>query len=86
MPHAYPTEQEIRAALIERVTAYCHTADITPRILFKRAINDPNFFKKLEKGGNFTLRTYQRVHHWLDRHPRKGTKKRRTMNGHGGNQ
>ena len=84
MPTTYPTEREIRDALIARVTAYCDTAEITPRLLFKRAINDPNFFDKLTRGGNFTLRTYQRVNRWIDTHPRKGKAKQRATNGHGG--
>jgi hypothetical protein len=83
MPNTYPTEREIRGALIARVIEYCDTAEITPRVLFIRAINDPNFFEKVRRGGNFTVRTYQRVHRWLDEHPRKKRKKRRT-NGHGG--
>ena len=84
MPRTHPTEREIRGALLTRVMAYCRTAEMTPRDLFKRAINDPNFFNKLEGGGNFTLRTYQRVHDWLDAHPRKAKAKRRATNGQGG--
>lgn len=70
----YPTEREIRTALMARVSAYCKAEGIKPRTFFARAINDPGFFGKLKRGENFTLRTYQRVHRYLDQHaPRTGT-------------
>jgi hypothetical protein len=44
-------------------------AGISPRALFKTIINDPNFFNKLKRGDNFTVRTYERVQRYLDRNP-----------------
>jgi hypothetical protein len=63
----YPTEAEIRDALVSRVAEFCRDSGLGPRTVCIRAINDPNFFNKVKSGGNFTLRTYARVHRWLDR-------------------
>jgi len=74
---AYPTEKQIRTALIRRMTAHCEAVGIQPRTLCERAINDPNFFIKLQNGGNFTVKTYQRVQRYLDEHRPRASKGRR---------
>lgn len=79
---AYPTEREIRTALIARVTDFCRVKGIKPRGLCQQAINDPNFFNKVTSGGNFTLRTYQRLNRYMDRHaPKAATKQHRNGGG-----
>jgi hypothetical protein len=66
---AHPTAETIRSALIQRIDAYCTRVGIKPRTLCERAINDPNFFNKIKKEGNFTVRTYDRLHRYMTLHP-----------------
>jgi hypothetical protein len=66
---AHPTAETIRSALIQRIDAYCTRVGIKPRTLCERAINDPNFFNKIKNDGNFTVRTYDRLHRYMTLHP-----------------
>ena len=63
---AYPTESEIRSALIERMQAFCAASGIAPSMVCRAVMNDTNFFTKLVAGGNFTITTYQRLHTHFD--------------------
>jgi hypothetical protein len=72
----YPTAQEIRQALVSRVAAYCARTGMSPRALCERAIHDPGFFRKVKQSGNFTVKTYQRLHRYMDDHPRPNLRRR----------
>ena len=65
---AYPTESEIRSALIERMQAFSAASGIAPSMVCRAVMNDTNFFTKLVAGGNFTITTYQRLHTHFDQH------------------
>ncbi len=64
----YPTGEELRAALLDRVTRFTHVTGIAQSAIAKQSVNDPAFFARLAKGRNFTIVTYQRVMDWLDQH------------------
>lgn len=64
----YPTGEELRAALLDRVTRYSHVTGVAQSAIAKDSLNDPAFFTRLAQGRNFTVSTYQRVMDWLDVH------------------
>jgi hypothetical protein len=69
----YPTDQEIRAALIERMHAFCAATGRAPSMVCRVVMNDTTFYAKLVAGGNFTIETYARFHACFDKYwPRRG--------------
>lgn len=64
----YTTGEQLRAALLDRVTRYSHVTGVAQSAIAKDSINDPAFFTRLALGRNFTVGTYQRVMDWLDDH------------------
>ena len=85
---AYPTESEIRSALIERMQAFCDASGKAPSMVCRAVMNDTTFFSKIVAGGNFTIATYQRFQTHFDKNwPRvpaerkRATSKQRRRNG-----
>ena len=68
----YPTEREIRHALIQRMEAFCAAAGIAPSMVCREVMNDTSFFAKIVSGGNFTVATYQRIQSHLSKHWPRG--------------
>lgn len=68
MSTKYPTGEQLRAALLDRVTRYSHETGVAQSAIAKQSVNDPAFFTRLAKGRNFTVQTYQRVMDWFDEH------------------
>lgn len=69
MTHAkYPTDDDIRAALLGRAAQFTKTTGMAQSAVAKHSVNDPAFFLRLSQGRNFTVSTYQRVMTWLDCH------------------
>jgi len=64
----YPTGEQLRAALLERVARFTHVTGVAQSAIAKQSVNDPAFFTRLAKGRNFTIATYQRAMDWLDQH------------------
>jgi hypothetical protein len=64
----YPTEHEIRAALTERMQAFCAATGTAPSVVCRTVINDTTFYAKLVAGKNFTVETYRRFHEHFDEH------------------
>jgi hypothetical protein len=63
----YPTEREIRAALIERMKAFCAVTGTAPSTVCRDVINDTTFFSKVVGGGNFTVSTYKKFQAHFDK-------------------
>ena len=64
----HPSEQEIRAALISRMDAYCEKANIAASSVCALVMNDTSFMRKVKHGKNFTVASYQRLMDFLDEH------------------
>jgi len=62
----YPRATEIRAALIERADLIGRALGMSRGALSKSALNDYQFLPKVAAGGNFTLRSYERLMKWID--------------------
>jgi hypothetical protein len=79
--HPYPTEPEIRAALVDRLRKFCAITGAAPSVVCRTVMNDTTFFSKIVGGGNFTVATYKRLQAHLDdnwpRPKRKAAKKKR---------
>jgi hypothetical protein len=74
----YPTADDVRAALIERMDAYCKKTGIAASSVCASAFNDTTFFRKVVDGRNFTIGQYQRMIDFIDAHPNGPPKRKRT--------
>lgn len=66
MPKIAITEKAIRDNLLKRATAFCKAHGYSFSRVGLEALGDDTFLLRVRNGGNFTLRTYQRVIDWLD--------------------
>lgn len=55
--------------LVAEATRYCKTRGISLARLSTIVINDGKFFQRLEAGGSFTVRTYERFMTYFEEHP-----------------
>lgn len=62
----YPSESQIRSALLGRVEKFTELTGIKPSAIGKQAVNDPAFVLRIRGGNNFTVDTYRRFMTWLD--------------------
>lgn len=62
----YPSEADIRQALVSRADQFCEITGRTRSEIGKSAINDGAFISRAADGRNFTMDTYRRVMDWLD--------------------
>lgn len=63
---AYPTEEEIRAALLDRVAKFCDLTGCSITAVGQQAVNDTAFIHDIKNGKNFTVARFQRAMDWLD--------------------
>jgi len=63
---SFPTEQEIRDALIQRADEFSRQTGIPKTEIGKRAVNDGAFLGQVAEGRNFTINLYRRLMDWLD--------------------
>jgi hypothetical protein len=66
MPKTAITETAIRDNLLKRAEAFCKARRYSLSRIGAEALKDDTFLLRVQNGGNFTLRTYQRVIDWLD--------------------
>lgn len=59
----------VKERLIQEAEAYCRRAGITRARLATVVMNDNKFFSRLEKGGGFTVTTYERFMRFFADHP-----------------
>ena len=59
------TETEIRAHVLERAKAYASATGRSMSSISEEAVRDSKFLANVERGANFTVKTYQRVLDWL---------------------
>ncbi len=62
----FPTDVEIRAALLKRARDYCAEKGIGITSLAKSAVNDLGFFARVENGGNFTIGSYRKCMDYMN--------------------
>lgn len=60
------TEDAIRRHLLARVNAFRERTGMSLSRISDEAVNDSKFLANVQRGDNFTIRTYQRVIDWLD--------------------
>jgi hypothetical protein len=65
-PISFPTEQEIRDALLRRADEFSRQTGMSKSEIGKRALNDGAFLGQVSKGRNFTIELYRRLMDWLD--------------------
>lgn len=56
----------IRQALIDRATAYVTRTDSSFSAIGLTVLNDSKFLGRVQRGENFSVKTYQKVMDWLD--------------------
>lgn len=64
-PQTIPS-QVIRDTLIERARAFVEANRSSFSAIGLGAVNDSKFLGRVEKGENFSMKTYQRVIDWMD--------------------
>ena len=55
------TAMNPRDLMLARAESYCTEHGITLAALGERVMKDNKFFKRIQNGGGFTMRTYERV-------------------------
>jgi hypothetical protein len=63
----YPHETKIRSSLIDRTREFTRLTGMSISAVCREAVKDTSFIKEVERGLNFTVGKYQRVHSWLDK-------------------
>ena len=64
----YPTEDELRAALLARADEFTKLTGMTRTQIGLEAVNDGAFLGQVEKDRNFGIKLYSRFMSWLDDH------------------
>jgi hypothetical protein len=64
--HVELTADHVRKHLLDRAKAYSSATKTSLSAISQAAVKDSKFLANVEKGDNFTLKTYQRVIDWLD--------------------
>ncbi len=64
MTQVIPSE-EIRASMLASVDRYIAATGKSDSFVGKEALKDDKFIARVRGGGNFTIRTYQRVLDWI---------------------
>jgi hypothetical protein len=62
----YPTEDEMRQALVKRAEEYCAQTGVAIYTLGRTLGKGKGFFKEIANGRNFTVGTYTEVMAWFD--------------------
>jgi hypothetical protein len=61
------TDDAIRQHLLTKVAAFQSRSGMSLWKISEAAVSDSKFLSKVQRGGNFTVSTYQRVIDWVDR-------------------
>jgi len=79
---SYPTEVEVRRALIQRVNDYARATGLAITTISRMAVNDSRYLGKVRAGGNFSMRNYTRLMEFFDTNmPANEERPRRRTNG-----
>lgn len=54
--------------LMDEVEAYCARTGMSKARLATIVVNDGKFFDRLDKGGGFTVRTFERFREYFEQH------------------
>lgn len=73
----YLYRMNMKHTLIREADAYCQRAGITRARLATLVMNDNKFFARLDKGGGFTVGTYERFMQFFAEHPPQSLEVRR---------
>jgi len=63
---SFPSEQEIRDAVVRRADEFSRLTGMSKTEIGKRAVNDGAFLNQVAAGRNFTINLYRRLMDWLD--------------------
>lgn len=64
--HTDISAEAVRKYLLERAAAYVEREKSSFSFISQSAVQDSKFLANVERGANFTVKTYQRVIDWLD--------------------
>ncbi|MEO3386042.1 hypothetical protein [Mesorhizobium sp. CAU 1741] len=64
--HATLSSDDVRQHLLAKAKTYAERTGASFSHISEAAVNDSKFLANVERGSNFTIRTYQRVLDWLD--------------------
>src|SRR5262245_66069316 len=67
MGEPYPTDRDIRAAMLSRADEFTEITGMSAADIGKKAMNDPAFVYQIRAGRNFNIATYRRFMAWLDK-------------------
>lgn len=62
----HPSDEDIRAALVERVARFVTLTGRSRTEIGLKAVNDSAIIGRIQGGRNFTVETYGRLMAWLD--------------------
>lgn len=72
---SYPSWDDLRAAVRSRVERFGRLTGRSPTAIGRAALRDDHAVFRMLDGGNFTIRSYQRLMKWFDDHwPSRGKK------------
>lgn len=57
--------EDIRTAMLDSIDRFTAASGKSDSFVGKEALKDDKFVSRVRKGGNFTIKTYQRVLDWL---------------------
>lgn len=60
------TAADVRQNLLDRARAYAERTRTSFSAISQAAVQDSKFLANVERGSNFTIKTYQRVIDWID--------------------
>jgi hypothetical protein len=60
------TAEAVRQNLLARVSAFRDRSGCSLSYIGEQALRDSKFIANVQRGDNFTIKTYQRVIDWLD--------------------
>lgn len=69
--HTDISAEAVRKHLLDRARAFVERRKSSFSFISQSAVQDSKFLANVEKGNNFTVKTYQRVIDWLDEQERE---------------
>ncbi len=61
-------EETLRKQLLDLCHRHGEASNLTPGVLGKASLRDHTFFRRIEQGENFTVKTFDKVVQWFSDH------------------
>jgi len=66
MSAGYPTEAQLRRAIIERAAEYRRATGLALSTVSQRAVGRSDYIERVKRGGSFTIHTYSKLMDFFD--------------------